>query len=432
MDPSVTATIAEAHRREWGFVLAAAARITGDLGDAEDCAQEAFAQALTRWTSQGVPANPGAWLTTVARRRAMDLLRRHDQLRDRLPLLLGTEVVPAPDATIDHAPDVPDDRLRLIFTCCHPALSPDARVALTLRLLCGLSTTDVACAFLVSEPTMAARITRAKKKIAAARVPYCEPPASELRERLDAVLDVVHLLFTAGHTAPAGDRLQRRELVERALHLARMLHDLLPDQPGPAGLLALILLTDARRHTRASDDGKLILLADQDRSQWDRAEIDEGLDLARRALRGRPPTRYALMAAIAAVHARSAQWRATDWVRITKLYDTLMQVWPSPVVALNRAVAISQAHGPEAGLEALRPLNDEPQLVGYHYLAATRADFLRRLGQTCDARLAYHEALTFAQNAAERAFLEDRLRELDGLEDTGVVQNLGHAGGGAG
>ena len=418
MDVTVAAAVAEAHHRDWGFVLAAAARITRDLSDAEDCAQEAFAQALNRWTSQGVPANPGAWLTTVARRRAMDQIRLHDKFRDRLPLLIEAELVPPPDAAIDDAPDVPDDRLRLIFTCCHPALAPDARVALTLRLLCGLSTTDVAKAFLISEPTMAARLTRAKKKIAAARVPYREPPAGELPDRVDAVLDVVHLLYTAGHTAPAGDRLQRRELVERALHLARMLHELLPDQPGPAGLLALILLTDARRHTRVTDDGNLILLADQDRSQWDRAEIDEGLDLASKAMRHRPPTRYVLMAAIAAVHARSPGWSSTDWERIVHLYDALIQAWPSPVVALNRAVAVSLAYGPEAGLEALRPLNDDPQLAGYHYLAATRADLLRRLGRISDARLAYDEALTFAQNAAERAFLEARLHDLDQLEQT--------------
>jgi len=412
MNPTVATAVAEAHRREYALVLAAAARITRDLSDAEDCAQDAFAQALSRWASQGVPTNPGAWLTTVARRRAMDLIRHHDKLRDRLPLLVEPDLVPPPDVTIDEAPDVPDDRLRLIFTCCHPALAPDARVALTLRLLCGLSTTDVARAFLVSEPTMAARITRAKKKIAAARIPYREPPAAELSERVDAVLDVVHLLFTTGHTAPAGDRLQRRELVEPAVHLARMLHDLLPDQPGPAGLLALILLTDARRHTRATADGQLILLADQDRSQWDRAETDEGIDLANIAMRHRPPTRYVLMAAIAAVHAKSADWNSTDWERIVRLYDTLIQAWPSPVVALNRAVAVSEARGPAAGLEALRPLNDDPQLVGYHYLAATRADFLRRLGRVDDARIAYHEALTFAQNTAERAFLEHRMREL--------------------
>jgi len=412
MDPTVATAVAEAHRREYALVLAAAARITRDLSDAEDCAQDAFAQALSRWASQGVPTNPGAWLTTVARRRAMDLIRHHDKLRDRLPLLVEPDLVPPPDVTIDEAPDVPDDRLRLIFTCCHPALAPDARVALTLRLVCGLSTTDVARAFLVSEPTMAARITRAKKKIAAARIPYREPPAAELSERVDAVLDVVHLLFTTGHTAPAGDRLQRRELVEPAVHLARMLHDLLPDQPGPAGLLALILLTDARRHTRATADGQLILLADQDRSQWDRAETAEGIDLANIAMRHRPPTRYVLMAAIAAVHAKSADWNSTDWERIVRLYDTLIQAWPSPVVALNRAVAVSEARGPAAGLEALRPLNDDPQLVGYHYLAATRADFLRRLGRVDDARIAYHEALTFAQNTAERAFLEHRMREL--------------------
>jgi RNA polymerase sigma-70 factor (ECF subfamily) len=412
VDAAVAAAVADAHRREWGFVLAAAARITGDLDVAEECAQEAFTQALAAWSSTGIPAKPGAWLTTVARRRAMDLIRRNDALRTKLSLVDRADAAPPADSALDQA-DVPDDRLRLVFTCCHPALEPDARVALTLRLLCGLSTGDVARAFLVAEPTMAARITRAKRKIAAARIPYREPTTAELPERLDAVLDVVHLVFTTGHTAPEGNQLQRRDLVERALQLARMLHDLIPGQPGPTGLLALILLTDARRDARMTLDGKLAVLADQDRGRWDRHAIDEGLTLAADAMRRRPPTRYVLMAAIAAVHAQAPAWTDTDWERIAELYDALVQVWPSPVVALNRAIAISHARGPQAGLDALEPLTTEPQLVRYPYLPAARAQMLYRLNRVADARDAYREALLLTANTVERDFLRDRLDNLD-------------------
>jgi RNA polymerase sigma factor (sigma-70 family) len=412
VDAAVAAALAEAHRQEWGYVLAATARITRDLDTAEECAQDAYAQALTAWAASGVPGRPGAWLTTVARRRAMDVIRRNDTLRAKLPLLAGPGLDEGPGALIEAAEDVPDDRLRLIFTCCHPALAPEARVVLTLRLLGGLSTTDVARAFLVSEATMAARITRAKKKIAAARIPYRVPLAAELPERVEAVLDVVHLVFTTGHTAPAGASLQRRDLTERALHLARVLHQLLPADPGVAGLLALILLTDARRHTRTGPDGRLQLLADQDRERWDRAEIGEGIALVKAALGHRPPSRWALMAAIAAVHAEAPRYRDTDWLEIARLYDVLLEIWPSPVVALNRAIALGEAHGPQAGLDALDELADEPQLAGYHYLAAARGEFLRRLDRTDDARLALTEALMLAENQVERDFLERRLNQL--------------------
>jgi RNA polymerase sigma factor (sigma-70 family) len=416
VDAAVAAALAEAHRQEWGYVLAATARITRDLDAAEECVQDAYAQALTAWAASGVPARPGAWLTTVARRRAMDLIRRNDTLRAKLPLLAGPGLEGGleggPEALIEAAEDVPDDRLRLIFTCCHPALAPDAQVALTLRLLCGLSTADVARAFLVSEATMAARITRAKKKIAAARIPYRVPSAAELPERTEAVLDVVHLVFTTGHTASAGASLQRRDLAERALHLARVLYQLLPADAGVKGLLALILLTDARRHTRTGPDGRLQLLADQDREQWDRAEIGEGLTLVKAALRHRPPSRYALMAAIAAVHAEARRYSDTDWLEIARLYDVLLEIWPSPVVALNRAIALGEAHGPQAGLDALDELAGEPQLAGYHYLAAARGEFLLRLRRTDDARLALQEALMLSENQVERDFLEHRLSQL--------------------
>jgi RNA polymerase sigma-70 factor (ECF subfamily) len=389
-------------------VLAATVRVTRDLDVAEECAQDAFARALTVWQEGGVPARPGAWLTTVARRRALDLLRRENVLKRTLPLLVEDDATPSvEDVVVDDA--IPDDRLRLICTCCHPALSRDAQVALTLRLLCGLTTGEIARAFLVSEPTMAARITRAKKKIAAARIPYRVPPVDELPARIDAVLEVVHLLFTTGHTAPAGSDLVRRDLVERALDLARMLRVLLPDDADVAGLLALVLLTDARRDSRVAPDGSLLLLDEQDRSLWDRREIDAGAALVRDALRRRPPGRFALQAAIAAVHGEAMRWEDTDWREIVALYDLLVQVWPSPVVALNRAVAVGMADGPAAGLVEVDALRDEPQLAAYPYAAAARADFLRRLGRLDEARTAYEEALLLTSNDVERAFLASRL-----------------------
>ena len=384
-------------------------RVTRDIDAAEECVQEAYARALTAWQESGIPAAPGAWLTTTARRRALDLMRRDALFRKAMPELVVDDVEPEPSLDGD---DIPDDRLRLICTCCHPALAFEAQVALTLRLLCGLSTADVARAFLVSESTMAARLTRAKKKIAAARIPYRVPAIGELPERVTAVLEVVHLLFTTGHTAPVGDELVRGDLVERAIQLARMLYGLLPDSADVAGLLALLLLTDARRETRVDSAGGLVLLADQDRDRWDRGEIGEGIALVHKALIARPPSRYALQAAIAAVHAEAPSWEATDWSEIVGLYDVLAQVWPSPVVALNRAVAVGFADGPQAGLDALDELATEPQLAGYGYLPAARADFLRRLGRTEDAKLAYTEALHYTENTTERDFLEGRLAAL--------------------
>jgi RNA polymerase sigma factor (sigma-70 family) len=389
-------------------VLAATVRVTRDLDLAEECVQDAFARALTTWSTDGVPDNVGAWLTTVARNRALDLLRRESTLRRKLPLLVEDDVAPEHEA----APEIPDDRLRLVFTCCHPALALEAQVALTLRLLCGLSTAEVARAFLVSEPTMAARITRAKKKIAQARIPYRVPGRQELPERLDAVLAVLHLLFTTGHTAPAGAALVRRDLVARALDLARMLHGLLPT-PEVTGLLALVLLTGARSETRTAADGRLLLLEEQDRSRWDRTAIDEGLTLVRTALLAGPPGRYALQAAIAAVHADAATWEETDWREIAALYGLLQAQWPSPVVALNAAVATGLASGPAEGLVALDRLAAEPALASYPYLPAARADFLRRLGRTAEARTAYEEALLLTENEVERDFLAGRLTALN-------------------
>ena len=419
---AVAAAVAAAHRREWAYVLAATVRVTRDLDLAEECVQDAYAQALSTWTERGVPAKPGAWLTTVARRRAVDLLRRDATLRRALPLLVEEDAVPDPGGAF------PDDRLRLIFTCCHPALAPEAQVALTLRLLCGLSTAEVARAFLVSEPTMAARITRAKKKIAAARIPYRVPAAEELPARVEAVLAVVHLLFTTGHTAPEGADLVRRDLVERALDLARMLRGLLPGDADVAAVLALILLTDARRETRVAPDGRLLLLAEQDRGRWDRAEIAEGVALVREAVRRRPPSRYGLQAAIAAVHAEAPSWDETDWAQVVDLYDLLAAVWPSPVVALNRGVAVGFARGPAAGLAELDALAAEPQLAGYGYLPAARAAFLAKLGRVAAARTAYEEAILLTGNEVEREFLAARLAELDaGMRPTDR-HGTGHSG----
>ena len=407
---AVAAAVADAHRREWGYVLAATVRVTRSLDLAEDCVQEAYTQALRTWTDSGIPAKPAAWLTTVARRRALDARRRDIAWQRSVPLLVDDQYIPpADEASVD---PVADDRLRLIFVCCHPALSAEARVALTLRLLCGLSTPDIARAFLVSEATMAARITRAKKKITEARIPYRLPADADLADRVDAVLTVLHLLFTTGHTAPSGASLMRPELTERALDLARMMRLLLPADPDVAGLYALFLLTDARRVTRTDESGRLLRLAEQDRSRWDRQAIAEGLALVRRSLRGSSPGRFPLMAAIAAVHAEAPTWEATDWHEIAGLYRHLIMVWPSPVVALNQAIAIGHADGPQAGLDALDRLGTEPQLASYHYLPAARAEFLTQLGRTEDARLAYQEAILLTGNTVEQAHLAARRQQL--------------------
>jgi RNA polymerase sigma factor (sigma-70 family) len=407
MSDEVVAAVSMAHRREWARVLATTAQLTRDLDVAEECTQDAYAQALQTWPRTGVPDRPGAWLTQVARNRALDVLRRESVFRRALPLLVADAAVAGPEDGFAE-----DDRLRLIFTCCHPALSRDAQIALTLRLVCGMSTAEVARAFLVQESTMAARITRAKKKIAAARIPYRVPAPEQLGERVGAVLEVIHLIFTTGHTAPVGRHLVRRDLADNAIGLARMLHLLMPADAEISGLLALLLLIDARRGSRLSADGRLLLLADQDRSRWDRTLIAEGAGLLTDALSRRPPSRYAVEAAIAAVHAEAPTWADTDWTEIVGLYDVLRRLWPTPVVELNRAAAIGFRDGPQAGLDALTPLLAEPALATYGYLSAARADFLRRLGRCSEAAEAYAEALAMTGNDAERAFLAERLREV--------------------
>lgn len=407
-DPAqVRRAVADAHRREWALVLAATVRVARDLDLAEECVQDAYAAALDTWVRQGVPTNPGAWLTVAARRRALDAHRRDQTLRTKLPLLLVPPVTEEPD----EADEFPDDRLRLVFTCCHPALAREAQVALTLRLVCGLTTAEIARAFLVSEVTMAARVTRAKKKIAAARIAYRVPPMAELPDRLDAVLTVVHLVFTTGHTAPGAAGLARPDLVQRALDLARTLCTLMPDEREPRALLALILLGDARRATRMDADGRLLLLEEQDRSRWDRCAIDDGLRLVVAALTGGRPGRFALQAAIAALHAEAPSYEQTDWRQVLDLYDLLVRAWPSPVVALNRAVAVSMVHGAAAALAEVDVLQQDTRLAGYHYLPATRAALLRRLGRTGEAAQAYRAALALVDNGVERAFLTRRIAE---------------------
>jgi RNA polymerase sigma-70 factor, ECF subfamily len=388
-------------------VLAATVRVTRDLDAAEEAVQDAYVKALSTWAEEGVPAKPGAWLTTVARRGALNVLRRGRTLATKLPLLLEPDAVD-PDAGADRD-EIPDDRLRLVFTCCHPALSADAQVALTLRLVCGVATPDIAQAFLVAEATMAARLTRAKKKIAAARIPYAVPGAEELPARVDAVLTVIHLLYATGHAAPSGAELVRDELTGRALDLARMLRLLLPQEREAAGLLALLLVHEARRMTRTDAAGRLLRIAEQDRSAWDQELIAEADRLLVRTLRAGPPGRFTLQAAIAALHAQAPTYDATDWPQILTLFDELVRVWRSPVVALNRAVALAMVKGPEAALAEVEALERDGRLAGYRYLQSTKADLLHRLGRDAEAVAAYQAALALTGNAAEQEFLEQRL-----------------------
>ena len=387
-------------------------RVVRDIDVAEEAVQDAYVQALRRWERDGIPDRPGAWLTTVARRTGLNLVQRRRTLETKLPLLLDRR--PDPDAVaLEEAPVIGDDRLRLVFTCCHPALAPEAQVALTLRLVCGVPTADIARGFLVAEPTMAARLTRAKKKIATARIPYAVPTAAELPERLDAVLTVIHLLYATGHTAPSGADLVRHELCDRALDLAVLVRRLLPDEREAAGLHALLLVHHARRATRVDGTGKLLRLEEQDRTRWDRELIAEADGLIVGALRAGPPGRFSLQAAIAAVHAQAPSYAATDWHQIVALYDELLRVWPTPVVALNRAVAVAEVDGPEAALRLVEALEQDGRLDGYRYLPATKADLLHRLGRHAEAADAYRAALRLTDNAAEQDFLAERATAAD-------------------
>ena len=397
-------------RRESARLVGMLVRLLGSVDRAEEVLQESLVAALERWPTEGVPHNPGAWLATVAKHRAIDRLRL-EQLHETKHETIAREG--APVVTPASPAAIPDDRLRLIFTCCHPALSAESQVAITLRLVCGLTTDEIARAFLVTEPTIAQRLVRAKRTIAERRLPYEVPTGPELPARLAAVLAVVYLVFNEGYSASTGTLLQRVDLAREAIELGTLLAELLPDESELHGLLALMELQTSRSTARTNAAGDVVLLEDQDRSRWDQARIARGLARLERARTNAPAGQYRLQAEIAGCHATAPSWAATDWPRIAALYAELARVMPSPVVELNRAVAVAMADGPAAGLAIVEGLRDVPSLRDYRLLPATRADLLRRLGRWADARVEYERALTLTANRAEQTFLTRRIEECD-------------------
>jgi RNA polymerase sigma-70 factor (ECF subfamily) len=404
------AAVADAFRTDWGRVVAYLIRVTGNWDLAEECAQDAFERALERWPRDGIPSSPAAWLKTTARNRALDRLRRATVGEAKLKELMMLQ--PSDQAADGDESGIEDDRLRLMFTCCHPALPIEAQVALTLRTLAGLTTPEIARAFLVPHETMAKRLTRAKRKITEARIPYRVPAAHRLGERLRAVLSVIYALFNEGYGASAGDELIRQDLCAEAIRLGRLLAELMPDEPEALGLLSLMLLQDSRRAARLDPDGELVTLEEQDRGLWDQAAIAEACTVLDRAVRLRRPGPYQLQAAIAACHALARSAAETDWQEIAVLYDRLSEIVPTPVVLLNRAVAVAMADGPRAGLTLVEELEETGVLGDYYLLHASRADLLRRLNRYVEAATAYRRALELAPTDAERRFLRRRLSEL--------------------